>query len=47
MEIGIRTDALKEEVGSLKVALLGLEAFRAELLATLIDSEKPAPEEAA
>lgn len=47
MEIGIRSDALKEEVGSLKLALLGLEAFREELLSTLMESEKPASEEAA
>lgn len=46
MEIGIRSDALNADVGSLKMALLGLEAFREELLSTLIESEAPAAEEA-
>ncbi len=42
MEIGIGEDGLKGDVGSLKVALALLEAYRKALLATLMEWSEPA-----
>ena len=47
MELGTKQDEPKSTVGSLKVALAALEAFRAGVRATLLEAVRPTPRPAA